>query len=143
MPDAHVSLHSLSTVLILGQHFVEEVLRIDGRSLEPLLVSTDFAEAEQVQIAFVEAFPQDSSKFPLVFCDPQHSLCDADIEAAHMQIYSARCASSGLRSAAAGERSAVGGLRSAAGGERSAAGGLRRTAAGEHSAPLLQHFCYA
>ena len=39
---------------------------MDARSLEPLLVSTDFAEAEQVQIAFFEAFPQDASKVLLV-----------------------------------------------------------------------------
>ena len=70
MPDAHISLHSCSTVLPLGQHCVYEVLRMDRRSLEPLLVCTDFAEAEQVQIAFFEAFPQDASKVLLVslFC---------------------------------------------------------------------------
>ena len=121
MPDAQISLHSCSTVLLLGQHFVYEVLRIDGRSLEPQLVSTDFAEAEQVQIAFFEAFPQDASKVLLVFLAPQHSLIDAGIEAAHMQIYCARCASGGLRSAAA----ASGGLRNAA----AASGGLRNAAA--------------
>ena len=74
-------------------------------------MSTDFAEAEQVQIAFFEAFPQDASKVLLVsLClsfAPQHSLVDASIEAAHMQIYCARCASSGLRSAAAGKHSAA------------------------------------
>ena len=62
MPDAHISLHIFSTVLLLGQHSVYEVLRMDAHSLEPLLVSTDFAEAEQVQIAFFEAFRQDASK---------------------------------------------------------------------------------
>ena len=81
---------------------------MDARSLEPLLVPTDFAEAEQVQIAFVEACPQDASSVPYVLCAPQHSLFDADTEAAHMQIYCARCASGGLRSAAAGGIAAAG-----------------------------------
>ena len=108
MPDAHISLHSFSTVLLLGQHSVYEVLRMDAQSLEPLLVSTDFAEAEQVQIAFFEAFPQDASKVLLVVSALQHSLFYAGIEAARMQIYCSRCASGGLRSAAAGGSTTVG-----------------------------------
>ena len=64
MPDAHISLHSCSTVLLLGQNSVYEVLRIDAQRLETLLVSTDFAEAEQVQMAFIKAFRQNVSKVP-------------------------------------------------------------------------------
>ena len=62
IPDAHISLHSFSIVLPLGQHSVYEVRRMDVQVPEPLLVSTDFAEAEQGQIAFLEAFPHDALK---------------------------------------------------------------------------------
>ena len=62
IPDAHISLHSFSIVLPIGQHSVYEVRRMDVQVPEPLLVSTDFAEAEQVQIAFAEAFRDDASK---------------------------------------------------------------------------------
>ena len=43
---------------------------MDARSLEPLLVSTDFAEAEQVQIAFVEGFPRVRRKFRMCVALP-------------------------------------------------------------------------
>ena len=61
MPDAHISLLSFSLVLPVDQHSVYEVLQMDARKPEPHLVFTDFAEAEQVEIAFGEAFPQDAS----------------------------------------------------------------------------------
>ena len=40
---------------------------MNGLSLELLLVSIDIAEAEQVLIAFIVAFPQDASKVLSVF----------------------------------------------------------------------------
>ena len=132
MPDAHISLHTVSIVPLL-QDSVYEVHRLYARTLDPLLVVTDLAEAEHVQIAFVEPFPQDAAKVTYVSWFAQHILVDADIEAAHIQIYCARHASSGLRCAAAGERSAAGRLRSATAGEHSAG-----AAAGEHSAGIQQ-----
>ena len=132
MPDAHISLHTVSTVP-LRHDSVYEVHRLYARTLDPLLVVTDLAEAEHVQIAFVEPFPQDAAKTIYVFWFVQHFLKDADIEAAHIQTYCARCASSGLSSAAAGERSADGRLRSATAGEHSAG-----AAAGDHSAGIQQ-----
>ena len=86
---------------------------MDARRREPLFVSTNFAEAEKVQIAFPEGFRQAVSKVHYVFGLIEHVLLDADIEAAHMQIYLAECASGGLRSAAAGG-SATAGEHSAA-----------------------------
>ena len=121
MPDAHVSSPSISTVLVRVQHFVYEVLRMDARRLEPLPVFTDFAEAEQMQVAFFEAFRQDALKVLLVPFLRQHFLVDAHIEASHMHIYCARCASSGLRSTAAGQPSSIRTPRSAAAAEHPAA----------------------
>ena len=60
---------------------------MDVQVPEPLLVSTDFAEAEQVQIAFAEAFRDDASKVFLMVFLPQHSLIDARTEAAHTHFY--------------------------------------------------------
>ena len=114
MPDGHIGLHTVSTVP-LRHDSVYDVQRMHARSFDPLLVCTDLAEAEHVQIAFFEPFPQDAAKVIYVFWFLQHILVDADIEAAHIQIYCARCASSGLRSAAAGERSAASGFARSSG----------------------------
>ena len=57
--------------------------RTNGHSFEPLVVFTDFAEAEQVQIAFGEAVRHDMTKLALVFLPPQQILVDADCEGAH------------------------------------------------------------
>ena len=132
MPDAEVSLHTVSTVP-LRHDSVYEVHRLYAHALEARPVSTDLAEAEHVQLAYFEPFPQDAAKTIYVFWFVQHILIDADIEAAHIQTYCARCASSGLSSAAAGERSADGRLRSATAGEHSAG-----AAAGDHSAGIQQ-----
>ena len=102
-------------------------MKAEPKWLEPKLIRSVVAEAEQVTIAFFEAFPHDASKDLYVFWCFEHTLCDADIEASHIHIYSARCVSSGLRSAAAGERSAASGLRSAAAGEHSRGKLLCRT----------------
>ena len=107
MPDGHIGLHTVSTVP-LRHDSVYDVQRMHARRLDPLLVSTDLAEAEHVQMAFFEAFSKDAAKVFYVNWFPQRFLCDADIEAAHIQIYCAHHASSGLRCAAAGERSAAG-----------------------------------
>ena len=68
-------------------------------------------KAEQMQVAIFEAFPQDAFKVLCVPLDPQHFLVDAHIEAAHIHLCCDRCASSGLRNAAAGQRSALLGLK--------------------------------
>ena len=75
---------------------------MDARRREPLLVSTNFAEAEKLQIAFLEGFRRGASNARYVFLGvTEQLLLDADIEAAHMQKYCTDCASGGLRSAAA------------------------------------------
>ena len=70
--------------------------RTNGHSFEPLVVFTDFAEAEQVQIAFGEAVRHDMTKLALVFLLPQQILIDADSESAHTNLNM-----NSLRSAAA------------------------------------------
>ena len=84
---------------------------MDARTLEPLLVITDFAEADHVQIGFIEGVAQDAAKVAYVCWFLQHFLSNADIEAAHIQSYCALCGSGGMRSAAAEVYS---GLRNAA-----------------------------
>ena len=74
---------------------------MDKGRLETLLVTSDLAQAEEVEVAFLEGFPQQPTNVFSVFLALQHSLHDADIERAHIQIY---C---GLRSAAAGEHFAA------------------------------------
>ena len=101
MPDAHISLHSCGTVLLVVQHSVQEGLRMDKGILETLPVTSDLAQAEEVEVAFLEGFPQQPTTVFKVFLAPQHSLMDADIERAQIQIYPGR------RSAAAGKHSAA------------------------------------
>ena len=70
--------------------------RTNGHNFEPLVVFTDFAEAEQVQIAFGEAVRHDMTKLALVFLLPQQMLVDAGSEGAHTNLNM-----NSLRSAAA------------------------------------------
>ena len=74
---------------------------MDAGRLETLLVTSDLAQAEEVEVAFLEGFPQQPTKVIKVFLAPQHCLMDADIERAQIQIYCGR------RSAAAGKHSAA------------------------------------
>ena len=85
---------------------------MDTGRLETLLVTSDLAQAEEVEVAFLEAFPHHPTQVINVFLAPQHCLMDADIERAQIQIYPGRSAA-GEHSAAAAKGSSPRRLRHA------------------------------
>ena len=88
MPDVHIRLYSCNVVLPVGQHSVNEVEGTDVEILEPSHVSTDFAQAEQVQIASNEAFRYDAAQAVLVPLLVQHFLNHGHIVGAHTHLHS-------------------------------------------------------